>query len=103
MSLSWIRETPPVWDAGTQRIVGGAPVGVFSLGAPPAGGIVPGDWGRVTLDAGLVVHERSAICPHLGCVVHWNGATNTWDCPCHGSRFDKLGEVINGPANESLD
>jgi glycine/D-amino acid oxidase-like deaminating enzyme/nitrite reductase/ring-hydroxylating ferredoxin subunit len=48
------------------------------------------------------VHERSAICPHLGCVVQWNGETNTWDCPCHGSRFDKLGEVINGPANEGL-
>ena len=48
------------------------------------------------------VHERSAICPHLGCVVQWNGETNTWDCPCHGSRFDKLGDVINGPANVGL-
>jgi nitrite reductase/ring-hydroxylating ferredoxin subunit len=48
------------------------------------------------------LHRRSAICPHLGCIVHWNGAEATWDCPCHGSRFDPLGGVINGPANTDL-
>jgi glycine/D-amino acid oxidase-like deaminating enzyme/nitrite reductase/ring-hydroxylating ferredoxin subunit len=48
------------------------------------------------------VHEYSAVCPHLGCIVQWNAAEKTWDCPCHGSRFDKLGTVINGPANKDL-
>ncbi len=47
-------------------------------------------------------HEMSAVCPHLGCIVHWNGAEKSWDCPCHGSRFDKFGKVINGPSNADL-
>jgi glycine/D-amino acid oxidase-like deaminating enzyme/nitrite reductase/ring-hydroxylating ferredoxin subunit len=48
------------------------------------------------------LHEHSATCPHLGCVVQWNPTETTWDCPCHGSRFDRLGTVINGPANVDL-
>jgi glycine/D-amino acid oxidase-like deaminating enzyme/nitrite reductase/ring-hydroxylating ferredoxin subunit len=48
------------------------------------------------------LHEHLAGCPHLGCVVHWNRSESTWDCPCHGSRFDPYGKVINGPANKDL-
>jgi Rieske Fe-S protein len=53
-------------------------------------------------DANGRLHEHSAVCPHLGCIVQWNDAEKSWDCPCHGSRFDKLGAVINGPANSGL-
>ena len=49
------------------------------------------------------VHERSAICRHLGCVVNWNTLENTWDCPCHGSRYEAYGRVIQGPANSDLE
>ena len=49
------------------------------------------------------VHERSAICRHLGCVVNWNTLESTWDCPCHGSRYDAYGHVIQGPANSDLE
>lgn len=53
-------------------------------------------------DEAGVVHARSAICPHLGCVVAWNGGEKTWDCPCHGSRFDVDGAVLHGPAVSPL-
>ena len=53
-------------------------------------------------DAAGELHEMSAACTHLGCLVHWNPAESTWDCKCHGSRFDALGDVLSGPAFEPL-
>ena len=44
----------------------------------------------------------SAACTHLGCIVAFNTAERSWDCPCHGSRFTIDGEVLEGPAVDDL-
>ena len=54
-------------------------------------------------DESSALHVRSAFCTHLGCVVAWNSAEKSWDCPCHGSRFGIDGEVLHGPAASPLE
>ena len=49
------------------------------------------------------IHAVSGVCTHLGCLVNWNPAEKTWDCPCHGSRFGHDGKVIQGPAVHDLE
>lgn len=48
------------------------------------------------------LHRCSAVCPHLKCIVAWDSLEHTWNCPCHGSRFNAYGKVLNGPANSDL-
>jgi glycine/D-amino acid oxidase-like deaminating enzyme/nitrite reductase/ring-hydroxylating ferredoxin subunit len=53
-------------------------------------------------DEGGILHAVSASCTHLGCTVAWNDAERSWDCPCHGSRFDPDGAVLQAPATQPL-
>jgi nitrite reductase/ring-hydroxylating ferredoxin subunit len=72
--------------------------------APGEGGILRDGLSKLAvykdLDGGVT--RRSAVCTHVGCVVHWNPFEKCWDCPCHGSQFAPGGEVLNGPALSSL-
>jgi glycine/D-amino acid oxidase-like deaminating enzyme/nitrite reductase/ring-hydroxylating ferredoxin subunit len=72
---------------------------------PGEGGIVRRGASKVAAyrDDDGTLHQVSAVCTHLGCQVKWNGAERSWDCPCHGSRFDVSGRVIQGPAVKDLE
>ncbi len=80
--------------------------------APEATGLPPGEGGICELDGERVaafrdddgrLHTVSPRCTHLGCFVDWNTAERSWDCPCHGSRFDTDGQVLQGPAVRALE
>ena len=77
----------------------------------PAAELPSGHGGIVSLDGKKVgayrdetgnLHVVSVKCPHLGCQLEWNPSEKSWDCPCHGSRFDIDGRLLGGPATSSL-
>jgi glycine/D-amino acid oxidase-like deaminating enzyme/nitrite reductase/ring-hydroxylating ferredoxin subunit len=72
---------------------------------PGEGGIVRQGMKKlaVSRDADGHLHVCSAVCTHLGCHVHWNSTEQCWDCPCHGSQFDRDGAVLAGPAIAPLE
>lgn len=69
------------------------------------GGIIERDGEQLAVikDGDDVGQALSAVCTHLGCIVGWNAIDRTWDCPCHGSRFDSHGQVLSGPALHPLE
>ena len=74
--------------------------------APGTGAVMRRGLSKVALfrDDSGALHEHSAVCTHLGCVVAFNDKEKSWDCPCHGSRFDPTdGHVLNGPAINGLE
>jgi Rieske Fe-S protein len=84
---------------------------LFSAGLTDSADLGRGEGGVVTVgerkaaafrDEDGELHALSPTCTHLGCQVEFNTAERTWDCPCHGSRFDLDGKVIHGPAVDDL-
>ncbi len=85
--------------------------GRFATDVDGPGELEPGEGGLAKVggrhlalyrDDDGALHALSPVCNHLHCVVRWNGADRTWDCPCHGARYDCRGRVLNGPATEDL-
>jgi nucleotide-binding universal stress UspA family protein/nitrite reductase/ring-hydroxylating ferredoxin subunit len=72
---------------------------------PGSGGVVLSGGRKIAafLDEQGKLHASSPRCTHMGCTVDWNETERTWDCPCHGSRYDVDGHVIHGPAQKDLD
>ena len=68
------------------------------------GGIVEYDGQKVGVykDDDGQIFTVSIKCSHLGCELHWNADESTWDCPCHGSRFDYKGNLIDSPAVKNI-
>ena len=94
-------------DVGT-RWVGDRFKGLFDSPekvAPGKGKVVTASGKKVAAyrDDSGTLHQVSAMCPHLGCIVDWNAAENSWDCPCHGSRFTPDGDILHGPAVNGLE
>lgn len=84
---------------------------ISTLRPPSVDNLAPGEAGLCDLEGERVaayrdkdgrLHAVSPRCTHLGCLVAWNTAERTWDCPCHGSRFDCDGGVLRGPAVRAL-
>jgi len=89
------------------RLPGSAADGADAVAAiPPGEGRVlsfEGERLAVYRNANGELGALSPKCTHLGCQVHWNTTEKSWDCPCHGSRFDPHGRVLNGPAVAALE
>ncbi|MGQ0543935.1 MAG: FAD-dependent oxidoreductase [Betaproteobacteria bacterium] len=102
-AAEWARENSNVALQYADWLTGGDVGSVDEIPAD-AGAVLRRGLEKIAVyrDANGRLHERSAACTHLGCIVRWNAAEQTWDCPCHGSRYDKMGKVINGPANKDL-
>ncbi len=103
-AIEWVKENLNVALQYTSWLTAGDVASVDQI-APGHGAVVVEAGRKIAVyrDERGETHRRSAVCPHLGCIVAWNPAAATWDCPCHGSRFDKLGGVLNGPASKALD
>jgi Rieske Fe-S protein len=102
-AYEFVKENLNVATEYTELLTGGDVSSIDEI-APGTGAVMRRGLTKVAVyrDPKGQTHECSAICPHLGCVVHWNGLESSWDCPCHGSRFDALGKLLIGPANQDL-
>jgi glycine/D-amino acid oxidase-like deaminating enzyme/nitrite reductase/ring-hydroxylating ferredoxin subunit len=102
--IEYAKENLNVAAQYVEDYLGGGDVDSADALAPGQGAVLRRGLAKVAAyrDYDGMLHEHSAMCPHLGCIVTFDDVEKTWDCPCHGSRFDRYGRVIVGPANRDL-
>jgi Rieske Fe-S protein len=102
-ATEWVKENLNVAVQYTSWVTGGEVSSVDEI-TPNSGAVMRDGLTKVAVfrDEAGELHGCSAVCTHLGCIVAWNASASTWDCPCHGSRFDPYGKVVNGPAKNPL-
>jgi cytochrome b6-f complex iron-sulfur subunit len=103
--VPWAAAASLVWPAGRFLLFGEAERGKITLPLAQIGeGITP-----LPAAALFVRREGDSItifdahCTHMGCLLHYDGEHRVFDCPCHGSRFDRDGKRLRGPAKRDLD
>ncbi len=103
-AVEYAKENANVAAQYVKDYAGGGEVDSVADIAPGQGAIVRRGMTKIATfrDHDGKLHQRSAACPHLGCIVHFDRIEKTWNCPCHGSRFDGHGRVLVGPANRDL-
>lgn len=103
-------DIPQIAVEGGQAVKGLAKQ-IFRIPEKAASELAPGHGGIVFLDGKKIgvykddngkIHAVDTRCPHLGCQLEWNPDELSWDCPCHGSRFDYHGKLISNPAQEDI-
>lgn len=102
---SFVKENVDVIKEFFQKRFSFSQLPVLADLAPGEGRLVKyeGDSIAIYKDEQGSIHAVDPVCPHAKCVVDWNSAEKSWDCPCHGSRFSFEGEVLTGPARKALD
>jgi nitrite reductase/ring-hydroxylating ferredoxin subunit len=72
---------------------------------PGTGKVVEADGQKLAVykDESGKLHTLNPVCTHAGCIVNWNSEEKSWDCPCHGARYDIGGKVLTGPATRDLE
>lgn len=102
-AVNYLKENMTAVKSFTEYLTGGELNSIEEL-KPGEGGILRSGLKKIAVsrDREGTLHRVSASCTHLGCIVHWNGTEQCWDCPCHGSHFAPDGSVLNGPAIKPL-
>jgi Rieske Fe-S protein len=102
---SFVKENADVVGQFVKKRFSAQKISGLAALAPGEGKLIKyeGEKLAVYKDLSGLVHALQPVCTHAGCIVDWNNAEKTWDCPCHGARYAIDGTVVTGPASRALE